>query len=336
LCTFPILKNSIVKNYTVKRYQEKEYANWNAFVSQAKNATFLFHRDFMDYHKDRFEDYSLMVYKNEKLIAVMPANKLGEIVYSHQGLTYGGLIYGDKLKLASVILVFKAILFYLNENKITKMQIKTLPSIYHNKPAEELHYALFLAEAQLIRRDVLAVIDRTKPIRFSKIRKRGIQKGISNGLIIKEENGFESFWKQILIPNLDTRHNTEPVHSLDEMQLLKKLFPKNIRQFNVYHNDKIVAGTTVFESDNVAHCQYISKFEEKHNLGSLDFLYDYLINSVFAEKHYFDFGVSTENQGKILNKGLSYWKESMGSSAIMHDFYEVETINYSKLDTVFK
>jgi hypothetical protein len=326
----------MVKNYTIKRYQEDDYANWNTFVSQAKNATFLFQRDFMDYHKDRFEDYSLMIYKNEKLVAVLPANKVGEIVYSHQGLSYGGLIYGEKLKLASVILVFKTILFYLNENKITNIQLKTIPSIYHNKPAEELNYAVFLAEARLIRRDTLAVIDLSKSIRFSKIRKRGVQKGISNGLIIREETSLESFWNLILIPNLELKHNIEPVHSLDEIQLLKNHFPENIRQFNVYHNDEIVAGTTVFESENVAHCQYISKFEDQENLGSLDFLFDHLIQKVFVDKPFFDFGISNENNGKILNKGLSYWKESFGASTIAHDFYDVETINYSKLDTVFK
>lgn len=325
-----------MKNYTVKRYQESDYSSWNTFVTQAKNATFLFHRDFMEYHKDRFEDYSLMVFDGEKLIAILPANGAGEIVYSHQGLTYGGLVYKENLKIASVIQAFKAVLLYLNENKITKIQLKTLPSIYHNKPAEELNYALFLADAQLIRRDTLAVIDLSKPFQFSKIRKRGIQKGISNGLIIKEENNFESFWNQVLIPNLESRHNAKPVHTLEEIQLLKRLFDKNIRQFNVYFKDEIVAGTTVFESENVAHCQYISKYEEEGDLGSLDFLYNHLIRNVFAHKLFFDFGISNENQGKTLNNGLSYWKESFGANIIVHDFYEVEAAYFSKLENVLK
>jgi hypothetical protein len=325
-----------VKNYTVKRYQESDYNSWNTFVTQAKNATFLFHRDFMEYHKSRFEDYSLMVFDGEKLIAILPANRVGEIVYSHQGLTYGGLGYKENLKLASVIQVFKAVLFYMDKNKITKIRLKTLPPIYHNKPAEELNYALFLADAQLIRRDTLAVIDLSKPFQFSKIRKRGIQKGLSNDLIIKEENSFESFWNQILIPNLESRHNAEPVHTLEEIQLLKRDFSTNIRQFNVYFKDEIVAGTTIFESQNVAHCQYISKYEEQENLGSLDFLYDYLISNVFAHKRFFDFGISNENQGKTLNNGLSYWKESFGANIVVHDFYEVATYHFSKLESVLK
>ncbi|MBF4471183.1 MULTISPECIES: GNAT family N-acetyltransferase [Flavobacterium] len=325
-----------MKNYSVRQYQESDYDGWNTLVSQAKNAAFLFHRDFMEYHKDRFEDYSLMIYKNEKLVAVLPANKSREFVYSHQGLTYGGLVYRENLKLASVILIFKAVLFYLNENKIAKIQIKTIPHIYHKKPAEELNYALFLAEAQLIRRDTLAVIDLSKPYQFSKIRKRCIQKGKNNGLIIKEEIDFEPFWNQVLIPNLEARHQAEPVHTLTEIKLLKSLFDKNIRQFNVYYNNEIVAGSTIFESDNVAHCQYISKYEKQENLGSLDFLYNHLINNVFAHKRFFDFGISNENHGKMLNNGLSYWKESFGANMIIHDFYEVETVHFSKLENVLK
>lgn len=323
-----------MKNYTVKLYQETDYEKWNDFISQAKNATFLFHRDFMEYHKDRFKDFSLLVYENEKLVSVFPANKAHDVVYSHQGLTYGGLVYHEKTKLVSVIEIFKRILIFLNENVIAKLYLKTLPSIYHLKPAEETQYALFLAEAKLVRRDSLSVLDLSQENKISKIRKRGIQKAIFNDLVIVEEDDFKGFWNEILIPNLDKKHKASPVHTLEEINYLKSIFPDNIRQFNVYQNDKIVAGTSVFESKNVAHCQYISKNENQDNLGSLDFLFEFLIKKVFNEKQFFDFGISNEEQGKKLNEGLSYWKESFGASTIVHDFYEVETINYGLLNNV--
>ena len=266
-----------MKNLSVRQYQKSDYAVWNTFIGQAKNATFLFHRDFMEYHKDRFEDYSLMIFDNQKLIAVLPANRVGDIVYSHQGLTYGGLVYDGQVKLADIILIVKMLLSFLKGISLQKLHLKTIPSIYHERPAEEILYALFLAEAQLVRRDTLAVIDLSQENRISKIRKRGIQKGMMNGLIIKEEDDFESFWNEILIPNLQNRHNAKPVHSLEEITKLKKHFSANIRQFNVYFNDKIVAGTTVFESANVVHCQYISKQDGVEDLGSLDLLYHFLI-----------------------------------------------------------
>jgi hypothetical protein len=323
-----------LKTYLVKQYEAKYYNDWNAFVAKTKNATFLFHRDFMEYHGDRFLDLSLLVFHKEKLVALLPANKVDTRVYSHQGLTYGGLIYTGKTKLTSVIAIFKNVLLYLNNNGIDHLYLKTIPSIYHRKPAEEIQYALFLTDALLVRRDCLAVIDLAQDVNYSKIRKRGVQKGIENGLEIKEEQSFEAFWNEILIPNLNAKYNETPVHSLDEIKRLKKIFPNNIRQFNVYSNDRIVAGITIFESMTVAHCQYISMNPEFNMLGSLDYLVHFLITKQFLSKRYFDFGISNESQGKKLNEGLSYWKEGFGASTIVHDFYEVKTANYSKLDNV--
>ncbi len=325
-----------MKNYSVRQYQNSDYQDWNAFIGQAKNATFLFHRDFMEYHKNRFEDYSLIVLDEEKWVAVLPANVAGNEVFSHQGLTYGGLVYREKTKLASVIEIFKNILSFLDENKIEKLQLKLLPSIYHQKPAEELNYVLFLVEAQLIRRDSLAVIDLTKATILSKLRKRGVQKGISNNFIIKEVVGFEDFWNEILLPNLSKKHQVKPVHSLEEIIKLKKIFPENIRQFNIYENGIIIAGITIFESENVAHCQYISGNEDKNELGGLDLLSHHLITEVFKNKRFFGFGISNENEGRKLNNGLSYWKESFGASTIVQDFYEVEPANFSLLNTVLR
>ncbi|EIA08975.1 hypothetical protein [Flavobacterium frigoris] len=324
-----------MKNYSVQKYKESDYANWNDFIGQAKNATFLFHRDFMEYHKDRFQDNSLIVLHKEKWIAVVPANVVGNELFSHQGLTYGGLVYNEKSKLSTIINAFRAVLMFLDANEIEKLHLKTVPSIYHTKPSEELLYALFLAEAKLVRRDSLSVIDLSQQFKISKIRKRGIQQGISNKLVIKEENAFKSFWDEILIPNLEERHRAKPIHTIEEMDRLKRLFPNNIRQFNVYHNDIIVAGSTIFESQHVTHCQYISKYEKQEDLGSLDFLFHFLITEVFAEKRFFDFGISNELQGKKLNDGLSYWKESFGASTIVHDFYQIETANHYLLNSFF-
>ena len=323
-----------MKKYVVKQYQESDYELWNTFIGQAKNATFLFHRDFMEYHKDRFEDYSLMVYDNDKLIAILPANRVGEVVHSHQGLTYGGLVYGESLKLVSVIGVFQKILFFLNENAVSKINLKLIPSIYHNKPSEELNYALFLVNAKLVRRDSLSVVDLLENISISKDRKNNIKKGKRYDLVIKEEVSFDLFWNEVLIPNLQVKHNSKPVHSINEISNLKSIFPNNIRQFNVYKGNQIIAGTTIFMSKNVAHSQYMSKNNLDKNYRSLDFLHDHLLHNVFKGVRFFDFGISNEMQGRKLNEGLSYWKESFGASTIAHDFYEVKTSDFYLLDNI--
>ncbi len=323
-----------MKQYQIRRYQKNDFALWNGFISSAKNATFLFHRNFMEYHNDRFDDYSLMVLDDEKLIAVLPANRVGDTVHSHQGLTYGGLVLPGKAKLSDVISIFKEVLQFLSENGIEKLNVKMIPDFYCNDFSEELEYCMFILNAQLIRRDALSVLQLRKPIKPKKTRMENIRRGLNKGLVIKEEPNFELFWNKILIPNLDKKHQSKPVHTFGEMELLHHNFPDNIRQFNVYYKDEIVAGTTLFLTDSVAHPQYISGNERKNELGSLDYLYYYLMTEICNDKLYFDFGPSHEDNGRKINEGILFWKESFGAKTTTQHFYSVYTQNHSLLEAV--
>lgn len=324
-----------MNQFRVERYNSTHFLTWNTFVTKAKNATFLFHRDFMDYHKDRFKDYSVLVFKNDKLIAVLPANYKDNVLYSHQGLTYGGLLFESKIKFNVVLEVFKVLMEWLSLQGISRINLKILPSIYSSVPNDELLYLMFLLKANLYRRDSLSVINLQSLIPFSKSRKDGYKRAQKHGLIIKEVDTFDAFWNTILIPNLSKKHNTSPVHNLEEITLLKSKFPKYIRQFNVYHEGDLVAGTTVFVTNNVVHSQYISGNASKNELGSLDVLHTHLIQKVFKDKLYFDFGTSNENEGKQINRGLQFWKEDFGSRTLVQDFYTLETINFKTLEGVF-
>jgi hypothetical protein len=323
-----------VKNYTVRRYEAHDRDLWNTFIRKAKNATFLFDRDFMEYHSNRFEDCSLLVFDDATLVAVLPANRIGNQLFSHQGLTYGGLVLAEKTKLESVLDIFGQLLEYLHHEQIVSLQLKQIPFIYCDHFSHEINYALFIAQARLMRTDCLSVIDFGKPVHYSKDRKEGVKKGLKNNLDIKEETSFAAFWNDILVPNLNARHGVAPVHSLVEIEMLHARFPQNIRQFNVYDNGKIVAGTTIFISKHVAHSQYISGNADKNKSGALDLLHDHLLAGVFNDKHFFDFGISNENQGKNINQGLLYWKESFGARIVTQDFYEVETANHGLLKNV--
>lgn len=321
--------------YQIQKYSNEHYKEWNNFVAHAKNATFLFHRDFMEYHQDRFEDYSLLIYDEKNYLkAILPANKVENTLYSHQGLTYGGLVLNQKTRLQEVIEIVHSILQFLNQNSISSFYLKQLPTIYHESPSDEMEYLSFILKAKLVRRDSLSVINLETDFEFSSSRAEGIKRGTDFGLEFREEQDFTSFWNEILIPNLAQKHQAKPVHSLEEILYLKSKFPNNIRQFNVYKEGKIIAGTTVFESDFVAHSQYISADESKNTTGSLDFLHNRLITYTFRNKKYFDFGISNENQGQNINQGLLFWKEGFGARTIVQNFYEIETKNYRLLENV--
>ena len=316
--------------FSLSLYNSSLKSQWDNFINESKNGTFLFNRDFIEYHKNRFKDYSILFYKLDKLIAVFPANRLDDKIYSHQGLTYGGLILSKQIKFSDVFQIFNLLLSHLYETNYSTLIIKEMPEIYKALPSSEVNYLLHRMKAKLIRRDLLSVIKRGNNS-YSRDRIQGNKRGKKFKLTVKETLSFDEFWNTLLIPNLKNKHNVAPVHSLDEIIVLNKSFPKKIRQFNVYLDDKIVAGTTIFETKTTAHIQYISANSEKNKLGSLDYLFIYLIEEVFNKKDYFDFGTSNENNGEFINQGLLYWKEGFGARSITQDFYEIQIKNYTDL-----
>jgi hypothetical protein len=286
----------------------------------------------MDYHKDRFEDFSLLIYKGERLYALLPANINDDVVYSHQGLTYGSFVLQDSAKLKSTFLAFKEVLKFLFEERIKKLDIRIIPSFYNSLPSDELEYILYKAEGSLVKRDVILLIDYQNKLRFQKNRREGINKAKRKNLIVKVDGDYEAFWNKILIPNLKEKHNSSPVHSLDEIKLLAARFPNHIKQVNVYQDDKIVAGTTVFLTKKVIHPQYVSANSNKNELGSLDVLYNFIIDYFIAGRNYFSFNTSSEENGKLLNEGLLFWKESCGARPHVFNNYEINTDTYKTLE----
>jgi hypothetical protein len=321
-----------MSNYRVEKYTKENRLAWDTFISGAKNATFLFARDFMEYHSDRFTDYSLLVYKDDMLYAVLPANIVGDKLYSHKGLTYGSLVLSKSAKLLYTFEAFKALLAFLNAKAISTLELRNIPTFYNTIPSDELSYFLFKANATLIKRDALMVIDTTNKIKFQKNRREGINKAKRNGLTIAVDDNFEGFWTEILIPNLQKKHGIAPVHSLEEIQLLAAKFPDHIKQVNVYKDNVIVAGTTLFLTKTTIHPQYVSGNSDKNAYGSLDLAYDYIINHFDSSKRYFDFNISSEQNGEALNSGLIFWKESCGARTYVADNYLIDTACYKTLD----
>ena len=307
----------------IEKYSPELRDEWDDFVASSKNGTFLFYRDFMEYHSHRFTDNSLLFYQKGRLIALLPGNIVGNTLYSHQGLTYGGLILSVFTTAEAVLSIFSTLKDYLAKEGIEQFIYKTIPHIYHKLPAEEDLYALFRNDAQLISRSISSCIVQKDRPRFSELRRRGVNKGEKCRLFVKKGERFRGFWK-ILTENLFRRYNVAPVHSLSEIEYLKSIFPTNIHLFEVWEGDRMLAGCVIFDTGKVAHVQYISANEEGKKCGALDFLFDYLIQKIYITKPYFDFGTSTEHGGTILNEGLISQKEGFGGRGIVYDTYRLQ------------
>lgn len=308
----------------IRRYRREDKELWNSFVSKARNATFLFDRNYMDYHADRFDDNSFMFYHKGKLKAVLPANVAGDTLYSHQGLTYGGLLLDKKATVEDVLECFDSLNSWLRENGISKVVYKALPWIYQQYPSEEDLYALtWKCKAQLISRNIASTIVIDNKLKFAESRKSGIRKALSLNIEVGESNDVDGFW-HMLEDNLGNRYNAKPVHTASEMKLLMSRFPNNIRLYVAKMNGEIVGGTLIYVTPQVVHTQYISASVEGKKHGALDLLFDYIINKVYANCRYFDFGKSTEQGGAYLNEPLIFQKEGFGGRGVCYDWYQWE------------
>lgn len=313
------------------QYTPQQSEAWDQFVRESKNGTFLLERAFMDYHADRFTDCSLMVYEDHLLIGLFPANWDDEerVVYSHQGLTYGGLILSAEVTQKQVLAMMQAIMFwYIDYLQAYRLIYKPIPYIYSTCGAEEDLYALFRANARLRSRGVSSVVTMSNPLQMRKLRLRGAKKAIENGLYIDrmtegDWDTLKGYWA-ILTDVLMRNHAVKPVHTFEEMQLLMSRFPQQIKLFLVRDEKEIVAGCVVFLTRQVAHIQYIAASDQGKETGALDLLFRHLINERFKQMTYIDFGISTEQGGALLNEGLIFQKEGFGARAVCYDSYEVE------------
>ena len=324
---------SATRMITVTRYTPQNHQIWNEFVKQSRQGTFLFDRNYMDYHQDRFHDHSLMIYYKDKLYALLPANEVvsasnNEIpqkeLVSHQGLTYGGLLTCNKMTAELTCETFEAIGNYLKQEGFSKLTYKAIPWIYHKIPSEEDLYALIhVGKASLSAREISTTILLQNKLRFSEQRRRGVNKAKKNSLIIRQSSQEDvfAFWN-ILNNNLQQKYHTRPVHSNEELQLLMSRFPENIIGYSVLKDEEVIAGTIIFITPQVIHTQYIGASEKGKEEGALDLLFDYLINQKKWNTPYFDFGKSTEDRGNYLNTNLIHQKEGFGGRGVAYDTYE--------------
>lgn len=312
-----------MKTLEILRYKDKHKSLWDEFVTKSKNGVFLFYRDYMEYHSDKFTDCSIMFFDDDRLIAIMPGNIEANTLFSHGGLTFGGVISDRKMRTPTMLKVFDALKEYLSTLGIEKVRYKVIPYIYHSIPAEEDRYALFLHNARLIKRDVSASIFMRDRVSYSKGRKWCINKSRKSGLEVKRSYDFKNFMA-IEEEILKKKYGVKPTHTADEIELLATRFSENIKIFAAYKDGSMVAGVIVYESENVAHAQYIAASEEGQKVYATDSVLDFLINKYYVEKKFFDFGISTEENGWYLNTGLDEYKESFGARAIMYDSYEMD------------
>ena len=308
--------------FEIRRYTEADKAAWDAFVAQSKNGTFLFFRDYMDYHRDRFDDHSLMFYLDGRLYALLPANRKGDVFQTHAGLTYGGLVMDAKTTAAATVELFSELNEYLRREGFRQVFYKCIPWMYHQLAAEEDLYAIArTCDARLQERDLGTVIIQRNTLRWERIRRRALKRAQEAGITVERSDDMAGFWA-VLCDNLKRTYDSKPVHTLAEIELLHARFPENIVLYVAKKDGVILAGMVLYVSTQVVRAQYSSASVMGKELGAIDIIYDRVICHDYCHLPYFEFGTSAMADSNVINETLVFQKEGFGGRGICFDRYE--------------
>lgn len=312
-------------------YSPEHRTLWNRTINESRNGTFLLHRNYMDYHSDRFEDASLLWQDHQgRTLGLFPAcwhPRLPKTIVSHAGLTYGGCILTQRIGLVQVGEMLREAIGYYKEKGAESLIVKPIPHIYATLPAEEELYWISRLGGKLTARAASQTVAlQEEGVGFSTLRRRKVKRAEGEGCYVVDDtsaNDLPTFW-QILDENLRARHQVAPVHTLDELRRLIRDNAPHIRLFTIHQDGRIVAGTLLFEMNPVVHAQYISASPAGREVGALDLLFHHLIERYRQQGfRFFDFGISTEEGGQVLNEGLTFQKEGFGGRTICYDAYTI-------------
>jgi len=309
---------------SVIRYAASNRHAWDAFVDASRNGTFLFRREYMEYHRERYQDFSLVITTGDHISALFPANREGDTVVSHAGLTFGGLVLDRRATAQRVVITLSAIIEFLRSDGIRTLIYKTVPTIYHHAPTEEDRYALFCFGAQVVRRDVLTAICAISPWQPSQNRRWSWNRARRlAGVRVSFSHDWSGYWR-VLGDRLREQYAASPVHSVEEITSLAAKFPTAIRLLTGTINGEVAAGAVLYESARVVRAQYLAGNADARASGLLDLVLRSAIEDARMGGKWFDFGSSTRHDDNHLNVGLAHYKESFGGRTVIQDTYRLD------------
>lgn len=331
-------------NLSIEKFSNVNDEKWDNFiVKDSINGTFLHSRNFLNYHRNKFKDHSLIIKKNTSIVAVIPGCEVVKegkrIFYSHQGSTFGGLVinsaYNNISHVDSAVNILEQ---YLNEQGFDKAVLKNTSEIFCSDNTNLLEYFYFKYGYKSYH-ELSLYIDFNKydsiiENNFSASKRRDFKYSLKHNMqfkTLKTDNEINDFYKLLVLSLIN--HNSKPVHSLEELLDFKNTSLSDIVKFyGVYYNDNLIAGSMVFNFNNdVFHTQYLASNSVYSNYYPMNFLNYNLIKEAYLNNfRFFSFGINTENQGNVLNTSLAQFKEGFGTIGSINRTY------YKELGTIKK
>ncbi len=316
------------RNLPLRRFEPDDAEVWDDLVKRSQNGTFLHSRRFLSYHGDRFIDRSVIVNDAKgRVIGVIPAALdpvNPEVVVSHPGSTYGGVVHDGRLSGQAMRCVLSELKVYYSSLGVKLLRYKAVPPIYHHVHSDDDLFALNSLGATNCGCDLASVIDLHDRGKVSQRRRRSLRLAEAAEVKVQSDSDrLPEFWR-LLCDNLQQRYDVRPTHSLDEITELRRRFPR-VRSSSASRSWR--AGLWP-ESWSFGARRWTTRNTSPQTMrggadGALDLLLETLISdATVAGKRFFSFGIS--NVGKQLNAGLHAFKLGFGAGGLVHHTYELD------------
>jgi hypothetical protein len=300
---------------------------WDAWCAGAVNGTFLHSRRFLNYHRGRFTDASTLLMEAGSIVGVFPAAIAlddQELVVSHPGATYGGIVHQGRLRGTRMIEALSALRSHYSIRGFHTLLYKAVPHIYMRVPAQDDIYALARLDARKTHTCLSSSIDLENRRRTTERLCRGLRKAQKIITISNDISLLGELWT-VLEHNLERKYRVKPTHSREEITALQKLFPDEICIRCALLDGKVEAGIVLFNSPCVWHTQYIASSERGYQVRALIAVLESAIEeSKENGARYLDLGTSNEKGGTVLNDGLYRFKTKFGGGGVAYECYELD------------
>ena len=324
---------------------------WEQFVKTGVLGTIYHTRKFMSYHPhDRFEDNSLLLYANGELVCVVPACRKKEVgftgctifhsdgdisidpeelstpyrgnynpYFSYMGSTYGGPVFLKKYFQTKYVMVMIDHIFQYYNNNI---EFRMANDIYYDDNVFMVYSILATKRTMIPEMSwYIRTGDNFIDNMLDKRNRSYLKKTITNKDIKCYKTHSEDVYKQfytILHNNLKKNHDTTPTHTLEEFMDIKNILENNAALYVVENiqTNQLYGGVYVIKvTNNCWYTFYISRnvdIEDTCARVSVPYLMCTISNDAAKEGvKYLDYGICTEDRGKLVNIGLAEFKEKV-------------------------
>ena len=312
----------------IEIYKSEYNRIWDDFVmGSSRNGGIFTERKFLSYHGDnKFIDKSLLFFKNDELFAVFPAAEVstddGLGIVSHPGSSNGGIIYSKYAKTKDTLEILELLIDYYKKEKYGFVEIRLNEPIFDNPSSDEIRYLFWHRGFEVKTKELSSCVKLDKGSSWYKLGRKKNKTDINNlkrqGFSVSQSDSAKEIYN-IIKSNLNRRYNKNPTHSLEELSLLKSLYPDRIHFWKVSKEDVIAAVVVSFVVNKKGvHDFYIAQSElfEKVNVMPLLF---YSIFEYYRDKgfEWYNFGISS--RGDWIKWGILEFKERMGGRATIRE-----------------